>query len=118
MAIGLDEPPADACALVLESEEEVLISAGTLAELLIVAGQRNLGAAAARLVARFGLIVVPVTATSAMRIGDAYRSWGKGVHPAALNLGDCFAYAVAEEYGCPLLYVGNDFAKTGIASAL
>lgn len=118
LAIALNEPQADACARVLESEEEVLVSAGTLAELLIVAGQRNLGAAASRLIARFGLTVVPVTATSATHIGNAYTAWGKGNHPAALNLGDCFAYVVAREYGCPLLYVGNDFAKTDVTSAL
>jgi ribonuclease VapC len=49
---------------------------------------------------------------------DAYARWGKGVHPAALNLGDCFAYALATELRCPLLYLGEDFARTDIRSAL
>ena len=40
------------------------------------------------------------------------------MHPAALNFGDCFAYEVAQENGCPLLYVGNDFAKTGLVGVI
>jgi ribonuclease VapC len=47
-----------------------------------------------------------------------YENWGKGVHPAALNFGDCFAYEVAKEHECPLLYVGGDFARTDIEGAL
>lgn len=42
---------------------------------------------------------------------------GKGVHPAGLNLGDCFAYALADELGAPLLYVGHDFAATDLTAA-
>ena len=42
----------------------------------------------------------------------------KGVHPAALNFGDCFAYEVAKEHGCPLLHVGEDFARTDTARAI
>ena len=118
LAIAFDEPEADQCADVLEVEEEVLISAGTLAELLIVAERRNLGEPAARLLERFGLVVVPVTAASARGVAEAYSRWGRGVHPAGLNLGDCFAYAVAKEYDCPLLFVGGDFAQTDVARAL
>lgn len=44
--------------------------------------------------------------------------WGKGIHPAALNFGDCFSYEVAKEHGCPLLYVGSDFSETDIEGAL
>jgi ribonuclease VapC len=47
-----------------------------------------------------------------------YLQWGKGIHPAGLNFGDCFAYEVAKTHGCPLLYVGGDFAKTGIPGVL
>lgn len=49
---------------------------------------------------------------------DAWRRFGKGRHPAKLNLGDCFAYALAVSRGLPLLYKGDDFAKTDVASAL
>ena len=44
--------------------------------------------------------------------------WGKGVNPAGLNFGDCFAYQVAKANGCPLLYVGEDFARTDVRSAI
>ena len=48
----------------------------------------------------------------------AYERWGKGQHPARLNLGDCFAYALAEEYHCPLLFVGQDFARTDVKACI
>ena len=66
----------------------------------------------------FGLRVEAVTREVAERVAQAYDQWGKGVHPAALNLGDCFAYEVAKRHSCRLLYVGNDFAKTDIESVL
>ena len=65
-----------------------------------------------------GLEIVPVSAAAARRIAQAYARWGKGVHAAALNFGDCFAYEVAKEHDCRLLYVGDDFSKTDIARAL
>lgn len=118
MALLLDEPRGGACLAVLASEGEKLISAGTLAELLVVARRRDRVEEVARILDELDLVVVSLTPTSALRVGAAYDRWGKGVHPAGLNLGDCFAYAVAEEYGCPLLYVGEDFAKTDINSVL
>jgi len=51
-------------------------------------------------------------------MGGGARVSGKGVHPAALNFGDCFAYAVAVEKDCPLLYVGEDFALTDVRPAI
>ena len=65
-----------------------------------------------------GFEIVTVTPASARRIAEAYGNWGKGIHPAALNFGDCFAYEVTKEHGCPLLYVGKDFARTDIESVL
>ena len=118
LAVALSEPEADACIVALAAEADVLMSAGTLAEMLVVSGRRGLGAAAARLMARFGLTVIPVTEDSARRVAEAYARWGRGVHPASLNLGDCFAYVVAMEHGCPLLYVGNDFSRTDVQSVL
>lgn len=114
MAIALDEPQADACISALEAADQVLISAGTLAEALIVAGGKGIAADMARTVEMFGFTVAPVSETGARRIGQAYSRWGKGMNPAALNFGDCFAYALAREHGCPLLYVGKDFARTDI----
>ena len=118
MAIGLDEPEAESCIAVLEAEDNVLISAGTLAEVLIVAARRNISAEVSGLIEGLGFEVVSVTAAAARRISQAYQQWGKGVHPAGLNFGDCFAYEVAKTHGCRLLYVGGDFAKTDIPGAI
>jgi ribonuclease VapC len=118
MAILLNEPEADACIAALGTADEVLISAGTVTEALIVAGRRQVGAAMTSLIDEFGFDVVPVTATSARRIAQAYERWGKGINPAALNFGDCFAYDVARENGCRLLFVGNDFTGTDIEGVL
>lgn len=114
MAIVLDEPEADACIAALEAEDEILISAGTLAEALIVSARRNVGAEVASLIDGLGFDVIPVTPAAARRIAEAYEQWGKGVNAAALNFGDCFAYEVAKEHACRLLYVGDDFSKTDI----
>jgi ribonuclease VapC len=118
MAIVFDEPEADACIAALEAEDEVLISAGTLAEALIVAARRDVGPAISALIDTMGFEVVPVTAAAARRIGNAYQHWGKGLHPAGLNFGDCFAYEVAKEHACRLLFVGKDFSQTDIEGVL
>lgn len=118
MAIVLDEPEADACIAALEAEDNVLISAGTVAEALIVSARRNVGAEVASIIDGLGLEIVTVTPAAARRIARAYEQWGKGVNPAALNFGDCFAYEVAKEHGCRLLYVGDDFSKTDIDGVL
>ncbi|HEX3982916.1 MAG TPA: type II toxin-antitoxin system VapC family toxin [Acidisoma sp.] len=114
MAIVLDEPAAEACIAVLEAEDDLLISAGTVAEALIVSARRNVGAEMGSLIDGLGFQVVTVTAASARRIAQAYERWGRGVNPAALNFGDCFAYEVAKEHACRLLYVGDDFSRTDV----
>jgi ribonuclease VapC len=118
MAIVLNEPQANAIAAALEAEDRLLMSAGTVAEALIVARRRNAGEEMTQLIDGLGLEIVSVTAASARSVAAAYDKWGKGVHPAALNFGDCFAYAVAKEHGCPLLYVGKDFSHTDVDSVL
>lgn len=118
IAIVTDEREANACMLLLAEEESVAISAGTLAEALIVAGRRGVGPEIERLVAGLGLEVVTVTAAVAHRVAEAYARWGKGIHEARLNYGDCFAYALAKERACPLLYVGEDFSRTDVEAAL
>lgn len=118
IAIVLNEPKADACAAALEAEDRLLISAGTVAEALIVAARRNVGEEVAQLIDGLGFEIVNVTPVSARHIVEAYEKWGKGVHPAALNFGDCFAYGVAKEHNCPLLYVGEDFSQTDIEGVL
>jgi ribonuclease VapC len=118
MAIVLNDPESDACIAVLEAEEDILISAGTVAETLIVAARRNVGAEVASILEGVGFEVVAVTSAAARRVAQAYEQWGKGVNPAALNFGDCFAYEVAREHACRLLYIGDDFSKTDIESVL
>jgi len=118
MAIILDEPQADACVAALEAEDDLLISAGTVAEALIVSAQRRVAEEMADLIDGLGFEIVAITSASARRIAEAYRRWGKGMNRAALNFGDCFAYEVAKEHACRLLYVGDDFSKTDIESVL
>jgi ribonuclease VapC len=118
MAIVLGEPEADACIRVLEAETEVLVSAGTMAEALIVAGGRNLRQEMAALINELGMNVITATRAFAVRVAEAYAQWGKGVHPAGLNFGDYFSYALAEEHSCPLLFVGDDFVKTDLEAVL
>ena len=118
MAVLLGEAQADECASVLESAGSLLISSGTLAEALIVAARRNLGVEMAMLIDGLGIEIANVTPAAARRIALAYEPWGRGLHPAGLNFGDCFAYEVAKENACPLLYVGEDFSRTDIESAL
>jgi ribonuclease VapC len=60
----------------------------------------------------------PVSVEQAKAARLAFQRFGKGVNPAGLNLGDCFAYALAKVSGEPLLYKGEDFARTDIPSAL
>ncbi|WP_353257011.1 type II toxin-antitoxin system VapC family toxin [Hyphomonas sp.] len=118
MAVLLGEAQADECTSVLESAGSLLISSGTLAEALIVAARRNLGVEMAMLIDGLGFEIANVTPAAARRIALAYETWGRGLHPAGLNFGDCFAYEVAKENACPLLYVGEDFSRTDIESAL
>jgi ribonuclease VapC len=117
MAILLNESEANACAAALEAEDRLLISAGTVAEVLIVARRRNIGEEAVQLIDGLGFEIVSVTPAAARRVAGAYEKWGKGAHPASLNFGDCFAYEVAKEHGCALLYVGEDFSQTDIEAA-
>lgn len=66
-----------------------------------------------------GILIEPVTAAQAHIARTAYRRFGRGSgHPARLNFGDCFAYALAIESGEPLLFKGQDFARTDVVSAL
>lgn len=69
------------------------------------------------LVHRLRADIVNVTAEHVEIARDAFRRFGKGRHPAALNLGDCFAYALTSALGESLLFVGNDFAQTEVVAA-
>jgi len=112
-----EQPMADACADVL-LRSDLVISAATLAEALIVSRRKKVARQLDQLIELLRLDVEDVDAAFAQRAAFAYARWGKGFHPADLNYGDSFSYALAEMYACPLLYVGNDFAQTDIRSAL
>ena len=118
MAVLLDEPETEVCVEALSATDRIVISDGTVAEALIVAERRSLGAEMAGLVDGLGFEIVSVSLAVARRVAESYALWGKGVHPAGLNFGDCFAYEVARTHDCPLLYVGGDFARTDIASVM
>ena len=115
IAIIQREPDAGRCVAALKHEDRIVMSAAILAEALIVSSRRNFAGEMTTLIDGLAIDIISVTASSAQRIAKIYRRWGKGVHPAKLNFADCFAYDVAKEHGCRLLYVGQDFAKTDIA---
>jgi len=117
MAILLGESEAEGCADALTGDDEVLISAGTLAEALIVASSRGLGDGMRRLMDAAAVRVISVTEADARAVAEAYEKWGKGIHPARLNFGDCFAYVLAIRSHCSLLFVGDDFTRTDIVAA-
>lgn len=118
MAILRKETLGQACEAALRTDQPILISAATLAECLIVARRKRALPGMTILIDLLGLQVIDVTADVAHAAADAYGRWGKGFHEAELNYGDCFSYAVAKAHDCPLLYVGDDFAKTDVVSAL
>lgn len=121
-AVILGEPDAEAfAAAIVRHTGELSLSAATRVELGIVVESRQ-GAAAVddlrALLNRLAVTVEPVDARQAMTALVAWRRFGKGRHPAGLNFGDCFSYALARTLGASLLFKGDDFAKTDIASAL
>lgn len=116
--IAIGAPRATECRQALKQADTLLISAGTVTETLIVATGRAVEPQMTALLDRFGLTVVPLTEERAKAAARAYRRYGKSWHAAALNFGDSFAYALAKEHDCPLLFVGDDFSRTDIASAL
>jgi ribonuclease VapC len=113
LAILMNEPEAEGFAVAIESDPIRLVSAGTLLETGLVAEGRW-GDAGGReldlLVAKAGIDVAPFDAEQV----EAFRRYGKGRHPAGLNFGDCFAYALSRASGQPLLFKGGDFAQTDV----
>lgn len=117
IAVLKGEREADRCIDAMAVEGDLLISAGSLAELLIVAATRGVTDELRDLLAELALDVVPVTAIEACLVGDASDRWGRGFSPAGLNYGDCFADVLAKQRDCPLLFVGDDFSRTDIRAA-
>jgi ribonuclease VapC len=114
------EPEAERFVRSIATASERMLSAANLVETGIVMQTRR-GDEAARdldlLLAKLNVNIVPVSAKQADLARKAFRRFGRGRHSAQLNFGDCFAYALAKDSSAPLLFKGNDFAKTDIAVA-
>ncbi len=122
IAILRDEPEAAACARAIEAAAHRRISAANFVEAAIVIDGSRDPVASRRfddLVKEARLVIEPVTEAQARIARDAYRDFGRGSgHPARLNFGDCFAYALARDTGEPLLFKGDDFSRTDIMAEL
>jgi ribonuclease VapC len=122
LAILRAEAEARSCADAVERSGVRRISAGTFLEAALVIDSSRDPIASRRLdelLQAADIIVEPVTQEQAQIGRGAYRDFGKGSgHPAQLNFGDCFAYALAKTTGEPLLFKGNDFVHTDVTPAI
>lgn len=121
VAILFEEEDQLRYAEAIEGASARLVSAVTRVELSFVVEGRKREAGRERLERFFALTgaeVVAVTPELATLAIGAFRTYGKGRHPAGLNIGDCFPYALASATGHPLLFKGNDFVRTDIRPAL
>lgn len=117
LAILLDEPERRAFAEAIEAAERRLLSAANFVEAsMILESRHGAGGVRAldRLLATAHVEVVAVDSAQAFAAREAFREFGKGRHPAGLNFGDCFAYALATVLAEPLLFKGSDFARTDV----
>ena len=113
-AVLNSEPEFRRIETVMLAAARLAISAATLVEASIVAdakGQPDGMADLGLLLNELRIEIIPVTREHAELARTAYRQFGKGRHPAGLNFGDCFSYALARAFGEPLPFVGNDFGK-------
>ena len=120
IAILEREPDVDDLERALGQAPSRYLSAMSALEAYIVSvGRKGLGGHTRmqRIVERLGLTIVPFDAAQMEIARDAFIRFGKGRHPAALNFGDCAAYALAKQRGEPLLCKGGDFAATDLALA-
>jgi ribonuclease VapC len=121
VAIFLLEPEAEQFAHAILEAPRAAISAANLLEAGIILDSRIGHQDSSELdefIVNVGLEVEPVTLNQVRVARDAYRTYGRGYHPAGLNFGDCFAYALAKTAGLPLLFKGGDFARTDITPQL
>lgn len=122
IAIATKEPSRPALLEVLTRATTVRISAATVVEIHAVlyrTGRVDVLRRVERMLAEFGVETIAFDAEQARLASDAYRDYGRGSgHPANLNLGDCYSYALAAQRNEPLLFVGDDFTHTDLESAL
>jgi ribonuclease VapC len=120
LAILRDEPERRSFNEAIEAAESRLMSVANYVEVSIVVESRH-GAEGLRELDRFidraGIDLVGVDVGQGKMARDAFSRFGKGRHPAALNFGDCFAYALARTLDQPLLSKGADFSKTDLATS-
>ncbi len=120
LAVLFEEDDGEALAGRIVTAPIRLMSAASYLEAGIVADNRpsaKAGPLLDRLMDELLIDVAPVTETQARIAREAYRTYGKGRHPAGLNFGDCLSYALAKATGEPLLYKGDDFTATDVAPA-
>ena len=121
IAILFDEPERPVFTNSIERDPRRLISAANLLESALIVEARR-GEPAGReldlLMHRADIQVVPVETEQVEIARSAWRRFGKGRHPAALNFGDCFAYALSAASGEPLLFKGEDFPRTDVPSVV
>lgn len=121
VAILTGEPDAELYIQAISRAPRCRMSAGNFIELSIVVESQfpvEVLRQCDALFRRVGIVIEPVTVEHAHLARQAFHDFGKGRHPAGLNFGDCFAYALARHTGEPLLFKGNDFSQTDIVSAL
>lgn len=120
LAILLEEAEAEDFARAVAGDPKRLVSALSVLEAAVVLHSRK-GPAGGReldlLLHTAGAAIVSFDAEQAVLARAAYETFGKGHHPAALNLGDCCSYALSRSSGEPLLFKGSDFSKTDVAVA-
>ena len=118
IAILLGEPEAAALAQAISNDPKRLLSAVSVLEIAIVIETRK-GLPGVRefdlLLSQAQIEIVAMAMDQVQLARKAYTEFGKGRHPAGLNLGDCCSYALARSTGEPLLFKGNDFSKTDIS---
>ena len=119
IAILNDEPERAVFLNAMLNDGQVLVSTATAVELLTVAMGKSdvVYQSAVEFLARPFIRLVPLDEAQLWAAADACRRYGKGRHPARLNFGDTFSYALASTRGIPLLFKGNDFARTDLTPA-
>ncbi len=121
LAILFNESDAETYARAIAQADVPRISAANFVEAAIVIEAQTKNSSSSQLDAfmrRAGIAIEPVTEEQAHVARQAYTDFGKGRHSAALNFGDCFAYALAKVTGDPLLFKGKDFSQTDITPAI
>jgi ribonuclease VapC len=121
-AVAFGEAEGPALLECIQAADQLRISAATAVELTAVlarSGRPEVGRRVERLLAAWEVDVAPFDAAQAQVASQAYRDYGRGSgHRAALNLGDCYSYALAVTVGEPLLFLGDDFPHTDVEVAL